>query len=294
MPAPYRLQGAHISLTYPRCDAPLDDLLTYLRNKSVGSRSPKHVIVCSETHEDGTFHRHAYVNYDGRINITNPRNFDFGSFHPNIQSCRNVEAWKNYVKKDGTFVEWQSDIEEVDIVTLAGRLSRREFMNYAVAHKLPFGYYQEAIAQANNESDLVTFNEDPNSNFAYAFEKPLHEYEFSTDKTNVIVGPTGCGKTLKCLREMKKPVLMVSHIDQLKLLGLHHKSILFDDMNFSHLPLQAQIHMVDRSYSRAIHRRYGTTVIPLGTQVAITCNELPFMYHPAIARRTHQLVIPDI
>lgn len=293
MASPYRLQGKHIALTYPRCDADLNDLLTFLRNKQSGTRVPNQVIVSSETHEDGSLHRHAYIQYDGRINISNSRFYDFGTFHPNLQSCRNVEAWKRYVRKDGNFVDWESDIEEVDLVTIASRLSRREFLTYAVAHKLPSYAYHDAIAIANDEADLITFHEDPNDSFAYVFDENLSDFHFMTDKTNIIVGPTGCGKTLKALREMKKPLLMVSHIDQLKHLSHLHKSILFDDMNFSHLPLQAQIHMADRLYGRAIHRRYGTTVIPPDTQVTITCNETPFMYHPAIARRCNTLEIRD-
>lgn len=293
MAHPYRLQGKHLSLTYPRCDVSLEDLLTFLRNKQSGSRMVRSVIVSSETHEDGGLHRHAYVQYDGRVNLSNPRFFDFGEFHPNIQSCRNVEAWKNYVRKDGTFLEWESDIEEVDLVTIASRMSRREFLMYAVAHKIPSYAYHDAIALSNDESSLITFYDDPNDNFAYVFDKDMADYHFMTDKTNILVGPTGCGKTLKCLREMKKPLLMVSHIDQLKHLGLHHKSVLFDDMNFSHLPLQAQIHLCDRQYGRAIHRRYGTTVIPADTQITITCNETPLMYHPAIARRCNTLEIKD-
>lgn len=294
MSHPYRLQGKHLALTYPRCDVSLDDLLTYLRNKSVGSRNPKHVIVSSETHEDGGLHRHAYIQYDGRFNITNSRSFDMGTFHPNIQACRNVEAWKNYVKKDGTFVEWESDVEDVDIVTVASRMSRREFLQYAISHKLPFGYFQEAINQANDAAAQITYSDDPNDDFAYVFDQPLANYHLSDSLTNVIVGPTGCGKTLYCLRNMRKPLLMVSHVDQLKHLAPYHASVLLDDMKFDHLPVQAQIHLVDRQYPRAIHRRYGTTVIPTGTQVTITCNERPLIYHPAIARRCNQIVIDDV
>ena len=196
MSAPYRLQGKHLSLTYPRCDAALEDLLSYLRNKQSGSRVVRQVIVSSETHEDGGLHRHAYIQFDGRVNLSNPRFFDFGQFHPNVQACRNVEAWKNYVRKDGTFMDWESDIEDVDLVTIASRMSRREFLTYAVAHRLPSFAYHDAIAQANSESDAITFLNDPNEDLHFAFDTHLGNYDLSTDLTNIIVGPTGCGKTL--------------------------------------------------------------------------------------------------
>lgn len=294
MASPYRIQGKHISLTYPRCDASLEDLLAFLRNKSFGSRTAKSIIVSSETHEDGGLHRHAYVEFTGRINNSNPRAFDFGLFHPNVQVCRTVEAWKRYVKKDGTFLEWVSDIEDLDLVSIAGRMSKREFLTYAMANRVPYGYYQEALAQANSEAEMITYTDDPDPTLNLPLPRDLDAFDFSDELTNVIVGPTGCGKTFKCLRHMKKPLLFVTHIDQLKYLGTHHRSILFDDMMFTHLPVQSQIHLVDRRKLNATHRRYGHTVIPVGTQVTITCNEIPLTYHPAIARRCHRLVMPDI
>jgi len=134
-------------------------------------------------------------------------------------------------------------------------------------------------------------DEDPNPDLNIVFPQSLSEFEFSQEKTNVIVGPTGCGKTVICLRRMKKPILFVTHVDQLRLFQPStHRSILFDDMSFSHLPLQAQIHLVDRSLPRAIHRRYGTTLIPPGVQVTITCNERPVTWEPAINRRINYLL----
>lgn len=32
----FRLQATHLALTYPRCDIPLEDLLIFLRSRSIG------------------------------------------------------------------------------------------------------------------------------------------------------------------------------------------------------------------------------------------------------------------
>nr|UOF78304.1 rep protein [Cressdnaviricota sp.] len=294
----FRLQGKHLALTYPRADFNIDDGLTFLRNLTTGSRSVKSVIVCSETHEDGSYHRHAYVRFSAKVNISNPRFFDFANFHPNVQACQNVAAWKNYVRMDGNFVEWEDDTDEDDnnIYQAAKRMAEEEYFEYCIKKRIPYGYAERAWQKNSSPVDSITFNEDNNPYIELNLPLPraIAEYSLSDNLTNVLVGPTGCGKTIYCFRNLKTPFLMISHIDDLRYFCPNrHKAILFDDMKFEHLPLQAQIHFVDRGLPRSIHRRYGTTLIPPGIQVAITCNEIPFMWHPAIARRCNRLLINE-
>lgn len=289
----WRLQATHVSLTYARCDVPLNELLEFLKTKRIGAYNVVEVIVSHELHADGAAHRHAYVRFNGRIDLRRPNFFDINGFHPNVLRTENVPAWKNYVRKDGDCLEWSNQApEENNLYALARTLNHDDFFERARALKVQWGYARHAWEHSQSELSQITFNEDPNADLNFVLPRSLSEFNFSTNLTNVIVGPTGCGKTLTSIRNMTKPILFVSHLDQLRVFSQStHRSILFDDMNFSHLPETAQIHLCDRGLPRSIHRRYGTTLIPAGVQVTITCNERPFNWSPPINRRLNILTI---
>lgn len=102
----------------------------------------------------------------------------------------------------------------------------------------------------------------------------------------VIVGASGIGKTTYAIKHAAKPSLLISHIDQLKKFKPgHHKSIIFDDINFTDQPVWKQIQLVDHELPRAIHVRYGVIEIPASTSKIFTCNDFPFAHHEAIIRR---------
>jgi len=114
-----------------------------------------------------------------------------------------------------------------------------------------------------------------------------------TDKRSLIIqGPAGCGKTNWAKLNCDKPALFVSHLDRLKdLKPDYHKSIIFDDLDFKHLPRTSQIHLVDRENPRDIHIRYRVAHIPSGIQKIFTSNEEPFIRDDAIKRRTKWMII---
>lgn len=287
----FRIQTKHLSITWPQADFNMEDCMSYIRNSN---RNVTAIIICSEAHEDGNLHRHAYVRFNRRTDIKNPRKFDFAQKHANLQATVNVNAWINYIKQDGDFLEWNAEAAPSSDNALfdnARTMTYQQYLAWALREKIPYGYAQAAYSHTNSEAEQITFNEDPNPTLQLPLPQGLSNYEFSESLTNVIVGPSGCGKTTHALRMARKPTLFVTHMDQLKYLTPSIGSILLDDMNFSHLPLQAQIHIVDRVLPRAIHRRYGTTLIPTGTQVIMTCNERPLIWHPAIERRIKYLLI---
>lgn len=111
--------------------------------------------------------------------------------------------------------------------------------------------------------------------------KPL---EFNS-KTEVVIGPSGCGKTQYALSHFKNP-LVCSHMDDLKDFKKDfHDGIVFDDMDFTHMPRVGQIHLTDWDLDRSIHCRFNCGFIPRHTKKVITCNYHPFMFDQAIDRR---------
>lgn len=162
-----------------------------------------------------------------------------------------------------------------------------ELFEHCIGLKIGYGYYQEEKRRRTEVDHSVTevtaFGEIIES--LDREELPTHVY------TTVLVGPTGIGKTSWAIKNCLKPAIICSHIEDLKKFRADiHRSIIFDDMSFKHLPLQGQIHLCDSDLARSIHVRWGIASIPAKTQKIFTCNERPFAEHPAIDRRIKYLL----
>lgn len=96
---------------------------------------------------------------------------------------------------------------------------------------------------------------------------------FDRTKAWIFYGKTSLGKTAYAIA-LLGPCLVVSHMDDLKSFDadIHTGGIVFDDMDFKHLPGSTQIHITDFDYDRAIHCRYDTATIPRGTLKIFTTN----------------------
>lgn len=108
-------------------------------------------------------------------------------------------------------------------------------------------------------------------------------------KSDIIWGPSGIGKT-SFAKALFPNALFVSHIDDLRHFNSElYDAIIFDDMDFKHLPRSSQIHLVDFDDHRSIHVRYGVASIPAGTKKIFLTNEpegrIFQVEDPAIRRR---------
>lgn len=100
----FRWQGKYLLLTYPQSDFSLDECLSFLRS---AASLAIFIRVCSEQHESGELHRHAFIVFRKRFSFTSERRFDFKDRHPNIKPRVDSPAGAlNYVSKDGNFVDW--------------------------------------------------------------------------------------------------------------------------------------------------------------------------------------------
>lgn len=100
-PAAFRINALHFFLTYPRSSEvehqTLHSKLEALRDGITN------VYSCRERHSDGSYHHHAIVSFDKPYNCRNEKAFDIDhgrkSFHPNIQSVRDLGASIRYIGK---------------------------------------------------------------------------------------------------------------------------------------------------------------------------------------------------
>lgn len=142
-----------------------------------------------------------------------------------------------------------------------------------------------------NQSALKTY-----SILSFGPMMPSLEITESLKTHSVILwGESGTRKT-SYARALLPKALFVSHMDDLALYDQgEHDGIIFDDMAFTHLPRESQIHIFDMEQPRSLHIRYNTAQIPAGTKkIFTTNNQSGFIYlagDKAIERRIKKFEI---
>jgi len=255
--------------------------------------------IAKENHKDGGIHWHAAVKFSGSLDRRLDGHLDFYGKHPNVNAKNRPKPWSvavQYCGKDNDYVDFGADSASATAFgLLSSAQSASSFADYleqCQLNRVPYGYCQAAWNLFQTASSTIDSGED----IAGVVTTPqLRDRVWGPeDQTLVLVGPSGIGKTVWAKRNLPRPTLFASHIDDLK--GFQsgiHRSILFDDMCFigdnigkGKWPVQSQIHLVDWQNPRSIHCRHQVAKIPAGIFKIFTCNEMPLdTSHPAIQRR---------
>jgi len=278
------MQGKHFALTYSN----IEQQQTMVTKESLWTHLWKlpgvsDLIVAEEKHQDGSTHYHAYVGYAKKTDIKNSRYFDFNGCHPNVQLCKKVQAWKTYVRKDGNFLENET---AKSIFAECHSMDLQSWIEYCVKEKIQHAYCDQIWKMCHQPREN-TITERPDKVYQTQALKDF-SYENWNTKSLIIYGESGVGKTNWAKWHMELPSLFVSHMDVLRDFDpCYHKSIIFDDVSFLHMPRETQIHIVDTFDPRAIHCRYKTANIPAKTPKVFTANKRIVMNDPAINRRIH-------
>ena len=115
---------------------------------------------------------------------------------------------------------------------------------------------------------LTSVDHKPEYELSQFLWEPITDWSFS----HIIHGEPGIGKTEFAIAHFKVP-LVVSHIDDLRQFDpTVNDGIVFDDMEFGHIPRSAQIHICDQTLPRSIHIRYACALIPAHTRKVFTTN----------------------
>jgi len=281
MPSFYN--GKRFFLTYPQCELVPHILVAFLQF----SGPVKSYLVAREKHEDGNYHLHACVEFD-TVQRKPVDWLDCEGHHPNKQDPRNWNACKQYCKKDGEFIEGPEErVERTPMEICKAYTNQEDWMDYCVLKRIGFQF--ATWYWHRSHANLTTILEDEHQ--GNVIER-LQELKFDPllHRALLLKGPTGCGKTTWAKRNVPKPCLFVSHIDQLKEFQPgYHVSIIFDDVDFNHYPITSQIHLCDFDNPRAIHCRHTIASIPAGVWKVFTCNRWPLTEDPAILRRVRRI-----
>lgn len=170
-----------------------------------------------------------------------------------------------YEKIDNRQQGKRTDLEDVKEKVMSGASERQLWKeNFETMSKFHNGI-RRAMAVLNTS---ITKPRETNLRWQ------LHDWPECGRKQSLILwGASGIGKTEFAKQHFPNGCLMICHLDQLSSFDpAIHEGIIFDDMDFKHLPRSTQIFLADRDEDRAIHIRYGIAVIPAGTRKIFTTN----------------------
>lgn len=287
-----RWQGKYFFLTYSQAgELNSDDLAAHLHTLP---KAINFLRLAIEHHKDGNIHYHCAIQFEKRISTENARYFDHQGCHPNVQTARSFPKVCSYIAKESTFEDF-GEIREVaggsgdaqNEFELNAEITRcadyGEWLQICISNKIGYGFCDSSWKYFKKNSKYTVYNN--NYEGGMCNELILREFDPRIYCT-ALVGDPGTGKTNWCKKHAPLPYLWIRHADHLKDFDPEtHKSIIFDEMKFTHQPLQGQINLVDWENDSSIHVRYVVADIPAKVHRFFTCNEPIFADHEAIRRR---------
>nr|WAE42523.1 MAG: replication associated protein [Cressdnaviricota sp.] len=286
---PFKFDAQVFFLTYPRCDVSIEELYAAL----VTVCPVKWARICSEQHADGGRHLHAVGSFDKRFQSKNERIFDIQGNHPNIQRCRSIKQSLGYVSKDGDYQDFgtipkqQEKRAWTDIVA-SSQGAEMDWLQVCHEERI-----QQHVAKRLREVSFAG-DEDMDEYDCRPIDSRCYDKLPLLWTSTIVVGPPGIGKTGWAMLWTPRPALLVKHLDTLKLFKCgYHKSIVFDDCDFKHLPRSTQLMICDYENQLQIHVRYGVARIPARVPRIFLCNygNLPFIEDTAIQGRRVETII---
>jgi len=292
----FRFNTNTLYLTYSQCPLPNEECLEQLR-QALEPNEIVEYIIAEEKHLDGNGHLHCFLILRDRCQSRNQRLVDLTGlegeiYHPNIQArVKSPKKCQAYCRKDGNFLTNMQFKPTSDpwseMVELAGSGHLKEARELICLEKP-----RDSIIYASqiNTALLAVTRGRPVNITALTMERYPDLPEWDKKKTLIIQGESGLGKT--CLAKLLLPgALFCTHVDTLKSFQIGvHTGIIFDDLEFLHLPRTTQIHVTDTADARDIHCRHSNAYVPEGIPRIITTNlthdRVLATTDPAIARRT--------
>jgi len=309
----FRFAAIRVLLTYSQvCESFTKETVLYGLSETYNIQR---YTIGEELHSEAGRHVHATIVFHTKVDSRDPRLFDLncgggcpGDHHPNIEIIKrgqaNLDRCEDYCRKEDptplsnveprlTWGEIMSTAtSEDDYLSLVKKNYPRDFNLSLMRLKQTAAFLFSS--QGNNILCSPTLPDTVQPAAWPQIDESTTEWDGKMSSL-VIVGPTGCGKTSWALQKAPKPCLIVRHLDSLSLLRPTHKSILFDDMGFQHLPVATQKFLTDSTVLGEIHIRYLVARIPPHTTKIFTANEYPFcdegVHGEAIRRRVTLVTI---
>lgn len=304
----FYLNGQQLFLTYAQCDLTPDEAKDQLSGKVQIVK----YIIAQEEHKDGGKHLHCYLKLGKRFQTKDPRELDLKGaetstngaqvFHGRYEGCRSYTKVQRYCKKEGNYItnmEFEVCDKPIDVIKMAQGNDIDGALNMA-NNLLPT---QVLFQKANLNKSVQLLAEEANP------EEMEDYYEADTFKEIAgiqgwdrsshalwIYRPSGVGKTEYAKTLFKNPLICNGHMDAMKEFNrLKHDGIIFNDMNYLHWPIEAQIHICDIKSRTQVNVKHGHVNIPAKVPRVFTSNRCIFHGRdPAIKRRVRFIEVKEI
>lgn len=274
-------QSQEVGLTYARCPLTKEDLLSKLMELN---NYPELYHIVREKHKERPedtpttcmWHLHVWMRLKKRPKIWNPRYFDVlglpweGSsltvYHPSFG--KKNRGWINhYLRKEdkdpltnmgadyvGLAVQGKADEARAAFI----KQHPKEYMISRLKVEQSIKALGKRKRPPEDYRPLTSFDQNMLS---------LDIADWDKNKCLVLRGRPNTGKTSfakSLLASLGLSFMFISHLDKLKDYD-GEDALLFDDMEFGHLPRATQIALLDVECDRSVHCRHRTAEIPHGT-----------------------------
>lgn len=249
---------------------------TLLLRSDSNSELIQYLIFGEEKGEHGTPHLQCYLETKKKTTCNTLREYlTLGEPTPWIQPAKgNLKQNQDYCSKGENVLSvgapmqqgTRSDLTAVISAIEQGSSWRELWKTHPVQMIKFHGGLRQAFDQLSPKMNPITPTH-PLESFPEDWPREM-DWKYSI----ILWGASGIGKT-SFARAILPKALIISHLDQLKHYDPErYDGIIFDDMSFTHIPREAQIHLVDIDLQRAIHIRYGIGIIPANTKKIFTTN----------------------
>lgn len=244
-----------------------EDELTFINNL-ITNPSFAYVSYGKEVGEQGTPHLQGHLELHNRLRLNQLKDLLFPRVHLEVRRG-SFEQAEEYCQKDGDFYSFGERVsrgtgKRTDLDDLAQEIRQGTRKRVLAESFGPlFIKYSKGIENYYNMFACQRYE---------IFHGPFRwSHNFLFDRSIILWGEAGIGKT-EYAKYLLPKALFVSHMDDLGSFNEDYDGIIFDDMDFRHLPRSAQIHITDVDNNRSIHIRYKIASIPAHTKKIFLTN----------------------
>lgn len=293
----FRISAKRILLTYSQVSTEFstNNVLEQLQSK-LGRFS---YIISKEAHSDGGTHFHVLLIHRRKFNVKNPYLLDLeinGKVaHGNYKPVNNLEYTVHYVCKDKQYITNLENLQDGQLLTAKEFIYQqvqlkgldKALLEYSQTHK------EKALAGVSLSglkkhftdikkfelSTKIDYIDTPFTLKDFNIDTPLQEWIKNPNKTLILAGKTGIGKTefLKAVaKECFSKTLMVTHKEDLRRLDDTYDSIIIDDVNIAEFEDTQLLSLLDNQANKTLRVLYDTVFKKknLGQMIAMNKKEL--------------------